>query len=154
MCKNVEVGRHALAIDDERRAFHPTYWDERRLGQTPDGVQQDVKQVWFSGMHSDVGGGYPEQKLSDIALKWIRREAQASGLLIYGNHKVTIGPDADGKMHDSRDGFGRLYRKKPRRLDERIRKARVHQAVLDRAANSANRYQPWILGQAYDIEPA
>ena len=153
MCKNVEVGRHALAIDDERRAFHPTYWDERRLGQTPDGLQQDMKQVWFSGMHSDVGGGYPEQQLSDIALKWIRREAQASGLLIYGNHKVTIDPDANGKMHDSRDGLGRMYRKKPRRLDERIRKARVHQAVLDRAAGSGNRYQPWILGQAYDIEP-
>ena len=153
MCKNVEVGRHAPAIDDERRAFHPTYWDEQRLGQTPDGVQQDVKQVWFSGMHSDVGGGYAEQQLSDIALQWLRREAEAAGLLIYGNHKVTIDPDGNGKMHDSRDGFGVLYRKKPRRLDQRILKARVHQAVLDRAAGSSNRYQPWILGQAYDIEP-
>ena len=153
MCKNVEVGRHALAIDDERRAFHPTYWDEQRLGQTPDGVQQDVKQVWFSGMHSDVGGGYAEQQLFDIALQWLRREAEAAGLLIYDNHKVTIDPDGNGKMHDSHDGFGVLYRKKPRRLDQRILKARVHQAVLDRAAGSSNRYQPWILGQAYDIEP-
>ncbi len=153
MWKNVEVGRHALAIDDERRAFHPTFWDERRLGKTPDGLEQDMKQVWFPGMHSDVGGGYPEQQLSDIALEWIRREAEASGLLIYGNHKVRLDPDADGKIHDSRDGFGRLYRRSPRRVDQRIRKARVHQAVVDRAARSANRYQPWILGQAYDIEP-
>ena len=104
-------------------------------------------------MHSDVGGGYAEQQLSDIALQWLRREAEAAGLLIYGNHKVTIDPDRNGKMHDSRDGFGVLYRKKPRRLDQRIIKARVHQAVLDRAAGSSNRYQPWILGQAYDIEP-
>ncbi len=44
-------------------------------------------------------------------------------------------------IFDSRDGFGRLYRRSPRRVDQRIRKARVHQAVVDRAARSANRYQ-------------
>ena len=52
-----------------------------------------------------MGGGYAEQQLSDIALQWIRKEAEAAGLLIYGNHKVTIEPNANGKIHDSRDAL-------------------------------------------------
>ena len=58
---SVENAYHALAIDDERKIFHPILWDtDITEGQT-------MKQVWFCGMHTDVGGGYPEQNLSDIA---------------------------------------------------------------------------------------
>ena len=65
LSQSVENAYHALAIDDERKTFHPTLWDpETKKGQT-------IKQVWFCGMHTDVGGGYAEPELSDIALDWV-----------------------------------------------------------------------------------
>ena len=44
----------------------------------------DVKQVWFAGVHSDIGGGYaePESGLARIALAWMVREAKKAGLQI------------------------------------------------------------------------
>lgn len=62
----VEHGRHALAIDEHRFDFTPTVWNARKDGT--------VKQVWFSGGHADVGGGYPDAGLSDIALQWMGQE--------------------------------------------------------------------------------
>ena len=59
----VEHGRQALAIDEERADFPPTLWDERA----------GVKQVWFPGAHGDVGGGYEDHGLADVALEWTGR---------------------------------------------------------------------------------
>ena len=76
---------------------------------------QTMKQVWFSGMHTDVGGGYKEQDLSDIPLLWMIEEAKKFGLKLYPKHKVKTHPDANGFMHDSRKGFpGILFRKATR----------------------------------------
>lgn len=76
--------RHAVAID-ERRAFFRTNLfcftgkagpDGRRVVEPPV-PGQDLKEVWFAGVHSDVGGGYPDDRghLSKIALEWMIREA-------------------------------------------------------------------------------
>jgi uncharacterized protein (DUF2235 family) len=69
---------HALAIDEKRPQFQPTLWNAPSPGQT-------LEQVWFSGYHSDVGGGafhrQPGQKaLSDIPLAWMMAKAAALGL--------------------------------------------------------------------------
>jgi uncharacterized protein (DUF2235 family) len=68
---NVDVARHALAIDERRDDFEPTIWKKRR--------GTDLAQVWFAGVHSDVGGGYPKMRgeclTCDIPLGWILREA-------------------------------------------------------------------------------
>lgn len=71
---DVSVIRHALAID-ERRAFF-------RQNLVEDQPGRDIKQVWFAGVHSDVGGSYPEAEsgLSKISLHWMLREAAAAGL--------------------------------------------------------------------------
>ncbi len=74
---SVENAYHALSIDDERLTFHPTLWDRNIL------PYQTMKQVWFCGVHTDVGGGYPEQELSDITLLWIKNRAMEHGLRIY-----------------------------------------------------------------------
>lgn len=77
---NLDVGtvRHALALDEHRRSFLPTSWGglDDFLEQ-PAPPEQDVKEVWFAGSHSDVGGGYPEEEsgLSLISLKWMLGEA-------------------------------------------------------------------------------
>ena len=51
----VETARHALSIDDERLSFAPELWDERKEGQRSD-TRKRIKQVWFPGVHSNVGG--------------------------------------------------------------------------------------------------
>ena len=56
-------------------------------------------------MHTDVGGGYKEQDLSDIPLVWMIEKAVNHGLLIYPKHKIKIKEDANGIMHDSRGTF-------------------------------------------------
>jgi hypothetical protein len=52
---------------------------------TPRPITQDFKQVWFAGVHSDVGGSYAPDKsgLSQIALEWMLVEAESRGLLLH-----------------------------------------------------------------------
>lgn len=57
----VKRGFHAVALDEMRLLFTPTLWDKR------EGIQQQL----FVGTHADVGGGYKEAGLSDIALRWM-----------------------------------------------------------------------------------
>src|SRR5207244_530035 len=65
---HVERAFHAVALDERRKNFVPTLWT-----QAPEGKArgQELKQVWFSGVHSDVGGGYAEHGSSDIPLAWM-----------------------------------------------------------------------------------
>ncbi|MBA3719495.1 MAG: DUF2235 domain-containing protein [Nocardioidaceae bacterium] len=74
----VRTARQALAIDERRRVFEPCLWDRQTSAEEPD----RVKQVWFEGDHSDVGGGaYRETGLCDTALLWMIVEAHRRGLL-------------------------------------------------------------------------
>lgn len=149
---SVENAYHALAIDDERLLFHPTLW----AGPYED--YQQVRQVWFPGMHTDVGGGYEECALSDITLDWMVEKARSHGLRIYGRHKVTTAPDFDGRMHDSRGGMlSRFYRRKARSWDaSRSDRPVVHQSALRRKLNTKNEqdppYSPWILNTDHEVE--
>jgi len=105
----VSVIRHAVSID-ERRAFF-----RQNLVHEPAPVNQDVKQVWFAGVHSDVGGSYPEAEsgLSKIALRWMLCEAQSAGLLLDAQKVIDVlggqlpyaPPDPKGKLHKSLHGF-------------------------------------------------
>jgi uncharacterized protein (DUF2235 family) len=149
LSESVENSFQALAIDDERKTFHPILWDTRVL------EYQHIRQVWFAGMHTDVGGGYKEQELSDIPLLWLTSKAVSAGLRIYPRHKVRVSEDADGKMHNSRGTFlTRLYRRKTRFWPEgRDDRPVIHQSVLARSANKENKYHPWILDIAHDVEP-
>jgi Uncharacterized alpha/beta hydrolase domain (DUF2235) len=62
---------HAVSIDERRREFPPTLWTP------PFAVGQTVEQMWFAGVHSDVGGGYSQSGLSDVTLNWILKSALA-----------------------------------------------------------------------------
>jgi len=151
LSKSVKYACHALAIDDQRKTFHPVLWIP----------ESRVKQVWFSGMHTDVGGGYPKQDLSDITLEWMVNNATEYGLKIYKNHKVKINPNPNGHMHNSRGkGLSRFYRNKVRSwsIDGKPieEKPIIHPHVLDRQLNENNEAEPtyssWILGMEYDVE--
>ncbi len=80
-CDRVQHARHAMGLDDERRTFHPIPWDERAEKRLRGSVDPDrLTQVWFPGMHADVGGGYPDDGLSFVPLNWMIEEAAGKGL--------------------------------------------------------------------------
>ncbi|MGZ4468400.1 MAG: DUF2235 domain-containing protein [Nocardioidaceae bacterium] len=73
----VIVARQALAIDERRIKFEPCLWEVEKTADSPG----RVKQLWFEGAHSDVGGGYATTGLSDTALLWMLQEANMQGLV-------------------------------------------------------------------------
>jgi uncharacterized protein (DUF2235 family) len=73
---DVRFAYHALAIDERRGPFKPTLWSHVPKDD------QYVEQMWFAGVHSDVGGGYENAGLSDITLKWMLEKAEERGLLL------------------------------------------------------------------------
>ena len=87
---SVKVFRHAIAIDERRRMFRLDPWQEsqtfmhNRFSATNNAEPQDALQVWFAGVHADIGGGYPEKEsgLSKFPLLWMLEEAIKYGLSI------------------------------------------------------------------------
>lgn len=148
---SVLIARHALAIDDERKTFHPVVWDPLEKDDPP----ERLKQVWFCGMHTDVGGGYESTDLSNITLKWMIDEAKEYGLKIFkpsdayqrlSEAKV----EPNGHMEDSRSGMARFFRKEVRSWDvAKHGPPDIHETVFQRTKNQQNEdkppYSPWIL---------
>lgn len=62
---NVKCAFHALALNEDRQAFAPNLMEPR------DGIEQ----VWFTGNHADIGGGYEQRGYADITLKWMCEKA-------------------------------------------------------------------------------
>ena len=75
---SVKSAFHAISIDERRSQFVPTLWDPLTAAAVQSG--NSLKQVWFAGVHSDVGGGYAQTGLSDIALWWMMKQAIDQGL--------------------------------------------------------------------------
>lgn len=108
---DIQIGRHALAIDERRAFFRTNLW---RPKDKPGGSgPRDLKQVWFPGVHCDVGGGYPasESTFSDEALLWMLEEAASAGLLFSPEKKESLrrkvtaeaGKPELARMHESLD---------------------------------------------------
>lgn len=120
---NVEVLRQAMSIDEKRRMFRINRWVEpQKYNPYPfsdsEDKAQDIKQVWFAGNHSDIGGGYAETESAPakFTLKWMLLEAAEHGLkynkalfnhLVLGKERKGgkrsyVGPDiAKPKLHNS-----------------------------------------------------
>jgi len=84
---SVQVFRHAISLDERRRMFRLNHWRDPQTHE-PDPYDrsqdrpQDIRQVWFAGVHADIGGGYgePESGLSKYPLLWMVGEARDAGL--------------------------------------------------------------------------
>jgi uncharacterized protein (DUF2235 family) len=120
LSSTVDAACQALAIDEGRRPFAPALWD-----QDPASPRPGVEQVWFSGDHSDVGGGHTTSELADITLLWMVDRARSCGLAFrddayrrpadggprtYDGTTFPVDPDPLGPLHDSRTSFFRLLR--------------------------------------------
>lgn len=76
LSSHIEHAYHALAIDERRRPFAPTLWEQQP------GAQQAMEQAWFAGVHGNVGGGYADCGLSDTAFLWMHERARRAGLCV------------------------------------------------------------------------
>lgn len=103
---------HALALDEMRRTFSPTLWTRRSPSNS------EVIQMWFCGVHADVGGGYRETGLSDIALRWMIERAQKLGAQFHPHMLAQVDGDARGVLHDSRLGVFKSAIAQPRRIPD------------------------------------
>ena len=144
---------HALSIDDARTSFHPMLWDESALASDEkDHTDEEVlTQVWFAGVHANVGGGYPDDSLSSVTLHWMINEARKKGL-VFGRPaletlQTRVAPY--GPIYNSRAGFGAYYRYGPRRLDPPVDRLgaciptpKIHETVIWRMAAGGDSYAP------------
>ncbi len=124
----VQFACHAIAIDERRESFEPTLWKV-----TPENKDR-ILQVWFPGVHSDVGGGYKERHHSDIALRWMLTKAKERGLLTKEDYVYEFKDDLNAKPHDS------VYKIFGIEIGEKDRRApisldhipRIHRSVLEK----------------------
>lgn len=121
----IKKARHAVAIDEKRACFQPTLW--KAADHT------DSKEVWFAGVHCDVGGGYRERGLADAALCWMIEEAKTSGLCFDQAFVDQIDPDPRGPLHDSCESIFALLPTQPRAVPlVSATGSKLHASVRDR----------------------
>lgn len=103
LSSHVDAAFHVLAIDEKRGPFEPTIWTPR-----DDVPGRRREQVWFSGVHSDVGGGLDGRGLADVTLLCMADRARDCGLAFVDDAFRDAVPDACGPLHESRTGPWRL----------------------------------------------
>ncbi|MEQ3624739.1 MAG: DUF2235 domain-containing protein [Celeribacter sp.] len=135
---DVGHARHALAIDEHRKNFPRVKWAMAAEANKAEGRDPPwLKQVWFAGCHSDVGGSYPEpeSRLSDIALGWMLEELKACmpGVQINDN-KLYVMPDPRGMQHEETYMFayGPIRRRWPVAPREVSAAFQLHPSVIER----------------------
>lgn len=136
----IENAFQALAIDEFRKPFEPAIWEK------PDGWTGRLEQVWFAGAHSNVGGGYADCRLSDIALDWMVDRGRACGLDFdpdYLDCFLHKPPRHLGALGDEYGGLYRLYGRHLRPVErDPARGLDIHASVLERAAEASLDYRP------------
>ena len=139
----ISFAYHALAIDEHRKDFPPCLWTERPTkGQT-------VEQVWFAGVHADIGGGYKERGLANITLRWMLDKAVKCGMKVdVARMRRDFRMNPLGKIHESNRGFWVFRGSEPRRIPKA---ARIHVSVGKRRA--AGRYSPNNLPKTPNFAP-
>ena len=170
----VEVVRHAVSLDERRCNFIQNLW-----GHDP-AMPTDVEQVWFPGVHCDVGGGYREGEagLSKLALKWMVGEAERFGIRFNPKAKAIILPAKDTNeyaaasatavQHESLQGWWWIAEFFPKSIKDpannfqsrwiipwgRYRRvlenAKIHGSVFERQKNHHPPYQPTNLPKQFD----
>jgi hypothetical protein len=162
---SVAIVRHAVALDERRAAFRSNVFNADDTLLTQQTNRQRVMNVWFPGVHSDVGGGYawPEGSgLAMISFNWMVREAVAAGLVMDNGKLQALltecPPNPCGKIHESLqngwkaieylparrydwDKKKTIWRYQPGKPRRMIESPFLHQSVLDRMA-AVPEYRP------------
>jgi len=101
--QHVDIGLHAVAVDERRRPFVPTFWTAPKAKPPT----THVEQTWFAGVHCNIGGGYQDAGLSDQALIWMIARMQALTGLEFdiARVKAVTQPNPVGNIEDSAKGW-------------------------------------------------
>lgn len=176
--ERVKRAVHALGLDDERNSFHPLLWNESQStgNEEPDSAERPL-QVWFAGMHADVGGGYADDFLSYVPLNFVLSHVGPSvefNATKLGEYQEMA--RMPGVMHDSRKGLQSYYRLLPRKLEKlldtkrkrfkwskrtgvnmfdanvvKIERPKIHHSVFDRIKAAGTDYSPIVLPEKYVV---
>lgn len=124
----VQHARHAVALDENREDFKPVLWSAKPA--------VDILQVWFAGVHGDVGGGYENRGLNDCSVAWMVAEAARFGLQFEAHFTDSIEPKPSATMHNGRKG---IYLAR----DSIVRKVEgaVHSSAKERWDRNALKYR-------------
>lgn len=151
--RQIKYAYHALALDERRKVFSPALWE-----MSSDVNPQTCEQVWFPGVHSNVGGGYADSGLSDIALKWMIDKARNTGLEFDENYIRNLSCNSKGELRNSWTGIFRITGQILRAINveindqldkanannakpKKIRNERIHYTCLERSHLVKN-YRP------------
>jgi uncharacterized protein (DUF2235 family) len=157
LSEHVTYGCQALSIDDERKSFDPNLWEAR----------EGVEQVWFSGSHSNVGGGYPKDGMALVPLEWMIEKGSDRGLFFIPEAlrrefedvlQRPLGPDLEteygalateitkadvhAQQYNPRKGLGVFFRYALRKLPP---SALIHASVFQRIQRGTARYAPRVI---------
>jgi uncharacterized protein (DUF2235 family) len=133
---------HAISVDDERRTFHPVMWDEQ------DEKAGRIEQLWFAGVHANVGGGYDRQGMSLVALDWMMAQAERQRLRFLPAVRASYRQqqNVNDRIYDSRAGAAVYYRYAPRDIGAICLKhhltPKLHISTLERIAAATDGYAP------------
>ena len=145
---------HAIAIDERRAPFAPTLWTIRADDPACGSKDWRVEQRWFAGVHSNVGGGYPDCGLSNLALRWMADRASQCGLEFAPGFVASLDPACDcaGELYDSMSRAFRMLGAHVRAIGETATQGdppvavrtyeEVDSSVVARHANPKTKYAP------------
>lgn len=173
LSRSVIAARHALSIDEPRQVFAPVLWRENH---------PNLKQVWFAGVHSNVGGGFPKQGLAWISLEWMMSEIAAVGDKKTGieftqedHQQYYENKTIYDKIYNSRSGAAVLYMHRSRQIGvlyekyiacgekvcdnflldgvkATVNKPMIHFSVFERIVARVEGYSPMNLPTDFEIE--
>jgi uncharacterized protein (DUF2235 family) len=132
---HVEHAFHALALDERRKNFVPTLWEQTEAGKK---AGQELKQVWFAGVHCDVGGGYEVHGTSDIPLAWMASEVSPYLDLDFDYLKLRRDLSAKWALGEVHESFGPEWKalgeaaRTPFSKDQSKTFEKLHASVADR----------------------
>lgn len=145
---------HAVAVDEHRRSYDAALWNPKEK------PNQRVEQVWFSGAHANVGGGYGDSALSDLSLRWMAARAAECGLALDGSRLPAPPPGLPPVKDSYAEFLGGAYSKfEPRFFrtigatangQEAIDPSVIERARLDANYRPRNEVQPHLVG---DVRP-
>jgi uncharacterized protein (DUF2235 family) len=146
----VDNAFHAVAIDERRRQFEPTLWEQQEHS-----LGQNMEQVWFTGVHTNIGGGDLDTGLSDLTFLWMKDKAQAAGLAFDQAYIAqTIKPNPLGAMRDSKVGIYRLFRDDIRPIGKAVNgNEAVAQSSVDRMQRDQSYDPPNLIAYLDDFGP-
>lgn len=135
---NVKNAYHLLAVDENRDAFTPAL-----MNRSP-----KIEEVWFPGVHADVGGGYDKRGLADVTLQYMIERAKSRGIVFYQPAINALSPDPAGVLHSHRHRPAD-YKMGPRQIGVQRKneidpasKPKIHRSVIERMEKLGSGYRP------------